>query len=180
MAFAYGGDIGVHSYLNIEAFANRSGIPHSIVSDFRPGSITLTGNVSYHAKGNAVDFGSSARNMVSFASWCMQFSAYTLELIHAGGGGFYVHNGVRGYKYSSAIVAQHWNHVHWAITNSGLQAASTVKTSAGGVLTSISLPVGNIQPARGCLVPAMVIVSGIGGVGWMTVELLHRWVSGLG
>lgn len=173
--FAYAKDVGVHSYLSIEAFANRSGIPHTVVSDFRPGSITITGNVSYHARGNAVDFGSSKANMQAFAGWWEGFAPYILELIHSGGKGYFVHNGVSNYKYSSAVVNQHYDHVHVAITNSGLAAAG----ASGGVPASALIPLqtlsGGVKQGAGCAIPAGM-VSLIGGSGIWGMTELAQWI----
>ena len=173
-AFPYKADVGVFSYRNIEAFANKSGIPHSIGSDYRPNSITITGNVSYHARGNAVDFFSSKANMAAFAAWWYNnYYPYILELIHSGGGGFFVHNGVRPSKYMPAIVAEHWDHVHVAITNSGLIAAGAQVTVPAG--SAPNLATQSTTPARwGCLPQATMIATGVGSAAWMLAHQISQ------
>lgn len=170
--FPYKSDVGTHSYLAIEAVAKQSGLPVKASSDFRPGSITITGNKSYHSFGNAVDFVTSKANMVSFAQWVSKnFAPYTLELIHSGGGGIYVRNGVRGYQYSAPIVAEHWDHVHWAITLSGLRAAGAAYTGQGVAIEQTSLQ-DTSAPGVGCAVPASIITAVVGSGLW---TLISNW-----
>lgn len=173
MAFQWAKDVGVHSYAQIEATANRSGIDHKVSSDFRPGSITITGNISYHARGNAVDFVSSKALMVTFAQWwAANYGPYILELIHSGPGAPNIKNGA-AHKYSQDIVNQHYDHVHVAITLSGLAAASAAPT---GNIINVSSPSGPQQTA-GCAIPAMIGALALGSGAWTTVEILSRVFS---
>lgn len=177
--FPYKTDVGTHSYLAIEALIKQqpqfSGI--RATSDFRPGSITISGNVSYHARGNAVDFVGSRADMISLAKWIRQyFAPYTMELIHSADGGINVHNGETPYKYGSAVTQEHYNHVHWAITNSGLRAGGS-GTSGNGTFTQTSLQdtTQKTKPKVGCMMPATVIVGVLGFVGgslWMATATL--------
>ena len=135
-SFKYAHDIGVDSIGGIEKAENQSGVPHSVISTYRPGSITLSGHLSYHARKNAVDSNSSPANMRALAQWIMDhFGPYTLELIHSTGKGYFIINGkvVSASRYGAAIVNQHYNHVHWAITNSGLKAGGVSVAVSGGV-----------------------------------------------
>lgn len=173
MAFAWAKDVGVHSYAQIEAAANRSGIDHKVSSDFRPGSITITGNISYHARGNAVDFVSSKALMVDFAKWwASNYGPYILELIHSGPGAPNIKNGA-SHKYSQDIVNQHYDHVHVAITLSGLAAA--VSGPTGNII-----PVGSTgsQGASGCAIPSTAAALLLVGSGaWGMIELIGRVLS---
>lgn len=166
MSFAYAGDVGASSISQIEALAHSSGVSFSVTSTYRPGAN------DFHGKQNAVDMASSAGNMNKLAEYLYQYSPYLLELIHsdmgAPGGGWFVKNGVRGYKYPADIVSQHYNHVHCAATLSGLSAASTGKlTIPAGTGSSVA------AVKKGCLpvTATAVVVTAIniyGGVIWMT------------
>lgn len=174
MAFTWAKDVGVHSYQNIEAVANTSGIAHKVSSDFRPGSITITGNVSYHARGNAVDFVSSKALMVDFTKWWADnYGPYILELIHSGPGAPNLKNGAP-HQYSRDIVNQHYDHVHVAITNSGLQAAQLQLT--GNVQQTAASPGGPLQTA-GCAIPAATALVTSGGFIWLAMEIVQRLFS---
>lgn len=160
--FPYKGDLGVDSIAGIKAAMLASGIPHTIVSTYRAGSRTLSGKLSYHARKNAVDESSSTGNMLRMAQWIRDhYGPYTLELIYSGGPGVFVHNGkiVGADAYGAAVVAQHYNHVHWAITNAGLAAGNA---SASGVIPAST---GGKLGKIGCVMPgtaALIVMSGIG------------------
>ena len=155
-SFPFGSDIGVSSIAEIEALERSSGVPFSVTSTYRPG------DPLYHGKHNAVDSVSSSANMIKMAAYLYQYSPYLLELIHSGGGGFFVSNGKRYDHFSAQIVADHWNHVHCAATLSGLRAAAI-----GG----LTIPA-NAPSKIGCL-PATattaVAMAGLllGGIEWI-------------
>lgn len=140
-SWKYGKDIGAPpSFQKIMEVEKSSGIAiTSQSSGFTGNPGRGSGHVanSYHYWGNAVDSSSSAGNMAALAKWIYdRYWAQTLELIHSGGGGFFVHNGVKvaGSYYGATLVSQHYNHVHWAITMSGL-AAGGAGTSSSGTIT---------------------------------------------
>jgi hypothetical protein len=113
-----GQGMGAQSFNNIIALARKSGIPFNVSS-------TLRNTNDYHGRGLAVDMYSSADNMAKLARWMYRLSNYELELIHSGGGGFFVKNGKRvgaGY-YGAKTVGEHFNHVHAAMTNPAITAA---------------------------------------------------------
>lgn len=146
-SWKYGQDIGAPpSYAKIMEVEKATGIAITSQSSSFTGNLGKgSGHVSnsYHYWGNAVDASSSAGNMASLAKWIYEnYWASTLELIHSGGGGFFVHNGVKvaGSYYGATLVSQHYNHVHWAITMSGLAAGP----GGGGTFTSTS---GTVTPA---------------------------------
>lgn len=143
-SWKYGGDIGAPpSFQKIMDTEKSSGIAITSQSSGFTGALGKgSGHVSnsYHYWGNAVDASSSAGNMIKLAQWIYQnFWASTLELIHSGGGGFFVHNGVKvsGSYYGATLVSQHYNHVHWAITMSGLAAGPA---ASGGAANPTGAP----------------------------------------
>lgn len=87
----------------------------SLISGFRPGAITATGNRSYHGMGRAVDVPPS---MAVFNWIRSNYGARTKELIYSPAGGRQVHNG-RNHMYSGVTRAMHWDHVHWAMDRGG-------------------------------------------------------------
>lgn len=116
MAFQYAKDVGQDSVPALLALARSSGIPFSVSSTYRPG------DPLYHGKHNAVDLTGTKVNMQQLAAYLYQYSPYLLELIHSNGS-YFVSNGKRLATMSPRIVADHWDHVHLAATNSGIKAA---------------------------------------------------------
>lgn len=100
------------------AFMNRIGVPYKVTSTCRPGSITISGNLSYHSQGSALDVAGLT------ASWDSQiladiffalvpYEGHFTEIIYAGPQVSYnIKNGKRVPKYAQSI---HHNHVHIAI-----------------------------------------------------------------
>jgi hypothetical protein len=89
------------------------GLP--LISGYRPGAITATGNRSYHASGRAVDVPPS----VAVFNWIRSnFGSNTKELIFSPMGMQQIWNG-RPHMYTGITRAMHWNHVHWAYDNGG-------------------------------------------------------------
>lgn len=87
-----------------------------LISGFRPGSITATGNRSYHAAGRAVDV--PPRGDVF--GWIKSvYGATTKELIFSPAGAGQVWNG-RPHLYGEPTRSDHWNHVHWAYDQGGI------------------------------------------------------------
>lgn len=156
--FKYGSDVGVPSYVQIQGFAHESGVSFSVSSTTGGSHV----NGSYHYKGNADDLTSSPGNMQKLASWLYQYSDYILELIHSGGPGYFVKNGKRvaASYYGAATVSQHYNHVHIAMTISGIAAAKAKSSSQSGTVTTDQLALANEAPKNGCALPAaMFLVS---------------------
>jgi hypothetical protein len=95
----------------------RSAFPGlALISGFRPGAITATGNRSYHAQGRAVDVPPS---MAVFDWIRSRFGRSTRELIFSPAGGRQVWNG-RPHMYTGVTRANHWDHVHWAMADGGV------------------------------------------------------------
>lgn len=91
-----------------------------MISGFRPGAVTLSGNRSYHALGRAVDYPPS----LPLATWIRaRFGRNTKELITPWNN-LNLHNG-RPHRYTGAVWNQHNfaggnAHVHWAAALGGL------------------------------------------------------------
>lgn len=119
-----------YSYKNIIQTASLSGLlgPDPLLRDTNDLD-SFDQGYSYHFTGNAVDFGddrsSGSPQQQSFALWVMQhYLPYTLELIHLDADGTYFavkYGKVVSYDfYGDETMKGHLNHVHWAITNTGL------------------------------------------------------------
>lgn len=102
----------------VDAFtplARRMGLPMS--SGYRPGSITSSGNQSYHALNRARDYAGSAGAMLAFARlMASRFGARLKELIYSPLG-WSIKNGQRVAPYA---VKDHYDHVHVAMRRGGL------------------------------------------------------------
>ncbi len=114
--YARGGVVDLSN--QIVSFERNSGVPFRKTSGLRPGD---PGN---HGKGYAADTASSTDNMVRLAKWLFQRAGYLMQLIHSGGGGFYVAGGKPvGANYYRSDIAGHYDHVHVAMNEAGLAAA---------------------------------------------------------
>jgi len=113
------GGIGSAPMMNI-LHGPFPGLP--MFSGYRPGAITVTGHRSYHGmiaangeKGRAVDV---PPNMAVF-DWLHEHYPDSRELIYTPAGSRQIHDG-QPHVYSSAVAAEHYNHVHWAMANGGI------------------------------------------------------------
>lgn len=86
-----------------------------LLSGYRPGSYTLTGNQSYHSFGRAVD----VPPRMEVFDWIRQHFPESRELIFSPASGRQIHNG-RPHRYGEPIRGQHWDHVHWAYDEGGM------------------------------------------------------------
>lgn len=103
----------------IVAYAESTGVPYRVVSTYRPGSITATGNHSRHADGLAVDFAGLKASRDSDALLAINLAfkpvAHLLhELIYSGPDGFQVYNGAP-HVYRGVTRDNHHDHVHASI-----------------------------------------------------------------
>jgi hypothetical protein len=103
------------------------GLP--LISGFRPGAITATGNRSYHSMGRAVDI----PPRMDVANWIRAtYGRNTKELIFSPMGGRQVWNG-RPHTYTGITRANHWDHVHWAYDKGGwLMPGTTIAQNNTG------------------------------------------------
>ena len=99
-------------------------------SGFRPGSITATGNLSYHALGRAVD----VPPRMDVFNWIARNFPGSRELIFSPAGGRQIWNG-RPHVYSEPTRGDHWDHVHWAMNRGGL-----LNFHQGGVVPNLGIP----------------------------------------
>lgn len=101
----------------------------ALISGFRPGAITATGNRSYHASGRAVD----VPPRMDVFNWIRaNYGASSKELIFSPAGGRQMHNG-QPHVYTGVTRANHWDHVHWAYDQGGpLYPGTTVAQNNTG------------------------------------------------
>jgi len=110
----------------ILAYAASTPVVEKASSVFRKGSITRSGNVSYHGLGRAVDF--VGPNLMAIFQSFLPIAGTLKELIYSGAP-FNIKNGRRVPRYA---VSDHWDHVHVALEEGGL-----VKHRPGGVVANI-------------------------------------------
>lgn len=111
-----GGDLGGLGWQRQMAVlrARFPGLP--LISGYRPGAITATGNPSWHGKGRAVDI----PPRMDVFNWIAQnFGKRTKELIFTPAGIKQVLNGA-SHVYSGITAAMHKDHIHWAYDRGGL------------------------------------------------------------
>lgn len=85
----------------------------SVSSGRRPGSITSSGNVSYHSTGEAIDEAGSPAGMLAYFKYLRsRFGGRLAELIYTPGG-LGIKNG-KPYRYTGQVAADHFDHVHVA------------------------------------------------------------------
>lgn len=96
--------------------ALRSRFPGlQLISGYRPGAITATGNASWHGKGRAVDI---PPRMDVFEWIRGMYGKNTLELIFSPAGGRQLYKG-QPHVFSGITKAMHYDHVHWAYDQGG-------------------------------------------------------------
>jgi len=98
------------------AIANIMAIARSIYPGARMSSGFRRGDKGYHGQGLAADIiGGGATGMAHIARGFYAIGGRLLELIHSGGGGFFIKNGRRvSSSYYRSVIAGHYNHVHVA------------------------------------------------------------------
>lgn len=104
--------------------------------------VTVSGNVSYHATGNAIDIaantpGKDSPELLAINKYFAQYASGLNELIYAGPGGTLVKDGrkVGAGFYGQDVMNIHHNHVHVAATKAMLKKLK--KKKGGGFLGSI-------------------------------------------
>jgi TP901 family phage tail tape measure protein len=99
-----------------------------LISGYRPGAITATGNRSYHALGRAVDV--PPRHDVF--NWVRGvYGRNTKELIFSPANNRQVWNG-RPHFYSEPTRGDHWDHIHWAYDRGGIWRPGTFGWNLSG------------------------------------------------
>lgn len=108
----------------------KAKFPNAVLtSSYRPGSITASGNLSHHARGNAIDVSPS---MAIFDFWRDTYGPHLAELIFSPAGGRQIKNG-KNYYYTGAVRSMHFNHVHIAAVRA-LSEAMAGAAMPGGLM----------------------------------------------
>jgi TP901 family phage tail tape measure protein len=153
---------GGPTYKWIEAVVHAAFPGMRVLSDYRPGAVTLSGNRSYHAVGRAVDWPPSK----PLAEWInLHYKSRTKELITPWNS-LNIHNGTR-HTYTGAVYRQHNfaggnAHDHWAMANGGVINEPVFGVGASGATYSFA----ENGPER--VLPTYATPSGGGGGGGVT------------
>ena len=152
-------DRGAETINALAGLMKGFGGPWNISSAKRSGrsGVTVSGNVSYHATGNAIDIvgnspGVDTPQLLAINRYLSQYAPGLNELIYAGPGGALVKDGrrVSPSLYGQAVMDIHHNHVHVAATSGMLKNLAKKKKGGGflnNVLGGISGAAGNIWDA---------------------------------
>ena len=121
-AGAFGGSL-MGANVGMKPFAALgSGFGLGVTSGLRPGSITSSGNPSWHGTGEAIDMGNGrgpdANKLNYFKMMKRRFGSRLAELIYTPGG-VGIKNG-RPFTYTGAVAADHYDHVHVAVDLPGV------------------------------------------------------------
>lgn len=108
-----GGGIGVQRMMAILR-QQFPGLP--LISGYRAGAMTSTGNRSYHSMGRAVDI---PPRWDVFNWIAKNYGKSTKELIFTPAGGRQIKNGQPHVFTGGTIKQDHYSHVHWAYDNGG-------------------------------------------------------------
>ena len=113
------------SYPGIVELAKKSGLPYRVSSTYRPGAITRSGNVSHHAKGDAVDFGGESQD--ALAAYFLGLG--TLEVFHKSKATGRWYGSSKGKPTDEAthqdLVKEHIDHLHVAMSNEQVGSGAT-------------------------------------------------------
>ena len=140
-----------------------------LTSAYRSGSITASGNRSYHAQGKAVDLAGTRSmamgQMMKIFNFIHKNYGQSSELIHSPAGGRQIKNG-KHYKYKGAVKRMHYNHVHWANkTKFGGPTAGATGSGGGVDIASILNPM--LKPFKDLKSKVAGGVKGAGAFGSM-------------
>ena len=117
---------GAGSWRAIVEYLTKQGIPHRVLSTYRPGAVTrTTGNPSWHGMDRAVDL-SGPEGMVNFSASSERIAAAVYnafkgqlhELIWGGTQAYNVFNG-QSHSFGSTLMREHYNHVHVSLAEGG-------------------------------------------------------------
>jgi TP901 family phage tail tape measure protein len=90
--------------------AKQTGV--GVTSGLRPGDTTASGNLSYHAKGSALDFSGTPEQMKAFAhEVARRFGDQIHSIIYSGAPGAQRYKG-QPHQFGQPIKKNHWDHVH--------------------------------------------------------------------
>ena len=152
MAFAGGGVVppmpGVNAFADSGVWRNlwamtKKQFPSAVLtSAYRGGSITASGNLSHHARGNAIDVSPS---MDIFNWWRKNYGANLAELIYSPANGKQIKNG-RNHMYTGAVRSMHFNHVHIAAVKALSEAMAGGLPGMGGEMAHPFLDKAKVKP----------------------------------
>lgn len=126
------GGRGVDSVNDIIGLIQGRGVPFRVTSTYRPGATThSSGNLSYHATKNAVDFGgvpagSDSNSLLGINRFFAGLGKGLIELIYSGPGGINLRNG-QPHTYDATTRADHHDHVHVAATKDALSKLPSMR-----------------------------------------------------
>lgn len=121
---------GVNAQLAAAAIdANRAMGAH-VSSGLRPGSITRTGNKSYHGFGRAIDLIPPSMGLFNYLK--AKYGKYAREIIYTPAGRNQVWRGREHMYTDPRTKADHFNHIHLALRDGGL--VQPRKYDRGGIL----------------------------------------------
>lgn len=138
-AFADGG-----VWRNLWAMTKKRFPSARLTSAYRPGSITASGNLSHHARGNAIDVSPS---MEIFNWWRNNHGANLAELIYSPANDKQIKNG-RNYMYTGAVRSMHFNHVHIAAVRALSEAMAGGLPGMGGEMSHPFLDRAGVKPGQ--------------------------------
>jgi hypothetical protein len=151
-------------------------------SGIRPGSVTSSGNTSWHSSGDAIDMAGSPGAMMNFfRTMKSQAGSRLRELIYTPGG-----QGIKDgkpYTYSGTVAQDHYDHVHLAFTGpfgDGIGQAASAARRAGfrgqDLITAIAIA----GPESGYRNNARLVTSAEDSRGmWQINTYAHPWARGL-
>ncbi|MDN5585870.1 MAG: tape measure protein [Brevibacterium sp.] len=152
MAFADGGVVpripGVNAFADSGVWRNlwaitKEKFPNATLnSAYRGGSITASGNLSHHARGNAID---TSPSMDIFNFWRNTYGSDLAELIYSPANGKQIKNG-QNYMYTGAVRGMHFNHVHIAAVKALSEAMAGGLPGMGGEMSHPFLDRAGVKP----------------------------------
>lgn len=108
---------GINKQMLAAAIAIHGQFPRvTVTSGYRPGSITVTGNHSYHGKRRAIDL--APPSMPLFESIRNRYGRVAQEIIYSPANGRQIWHG-KNHMYSGAVRRIHYDHVHLALAKGG-------------------------------------------------------------
>lgn len=86
----------------------------TLISGYRPGAITATGNPSLHGRGRAIDITPS----MAIFDWLAETYPNSGELIFSPAGARQIYRG-QPHMYGEPTRGDHWDHIHWGMFDRG-------------------------------------------------------------
>ena len=130
---------GISGYRAMEAVAQALMPGIRVTSDYRPGSVSVTGYPSMHSVGRAVDFGAGGGYSLAdiWNKLNQTYGTQSYQLLYSLMGANQIWWDHKRAEPPASIVAQHYNHVHWAVKDGGV--LPTLYDTGGDVPPGLSL-----------------------------------------